>query len=362
MDFIDNVICNNICNNVTKTKESITTYMKILAKSVERDIDKPTKLPKISDNDFIIPNINEISLLVKYNYNLQQLKKISKNYKLKVTGNKIELFNRIYVFICLSQYIIKIQKYYRGYLFRKYLKLHGDGLRNRSLCTNETDFLSGDKLTDIKYPQFVSFKDEDGFIYGFDMVSLHNLLIRGGLKTQNPYNRSVLSRTIISNINKLINLSKVLKQSITLDIDENILVENNISTGDRITNLFHNIDLLGNYSNPGWFIDLNCHQLIKLLREILDIWMYRAQLPYDTRRNICPGGNPFRNLNLNELLVENDIDVIRRKTLTILENIVNTGIDQDSQALGSFYVLGAITLVNPEAAGALPWLFQSMNY
>ena len=41
-------------------------------------------------------------LLVRYNYNLQQLKKISKTYKLKVTGNKTELFNRIYVFMSLS--------------------------------------------------------------------------------------------------------------------------------------------------------------------------------------------------------------------------------------------------------------------
>lgn len=65
MEIIDNVICNNICNNVTKTKDSITKYMKILAKSVERDIDKPSKLPKISDYDFIIPNINEISSLSK---------------------------------------------------------------------------------------------------------------------------------------------------------------------------------------------------------------------------------------------------------------------------------------------------------
>jgi len=31
-------------------------------------------------------------------------------------------------------------------------------------------------------------------------------------------------------------------------------------------------------------------------------------------------------------------------------------------ALGAYYVLGALTLVNPNAAAALPWLFQSVAY
>jgi hypothetical protein len=54
--------------------------------------------------------------------------------------------------------------------------------------------------------------------------------------------------------------------------------------------------------------------------------------------------------------------MIKKSVLTILERFVNSGIDQDSKALGSYYVLGALTLVNESAADALPWLFQSFSY
>jgi hypothetical protein len=48
--------------------------------------------------------------------------------------------------------------------------------------------------------------------------------------------------------------------------------------------------------------------------------------------------------------------------LQSMETMVNTGIDKDSRSLGAYYVLGALTLVNEEAANALPWLYQSMQY
>ena len=48
--------------------------------------------------------------------------------------------------------------------------------------------------------------------------------------------------------------------------------------------------------------------------------------------------------------------------LAVLEKLVNTGVDKDSKSLGAYYVLGALTLVNQDAATSLPWLFQSVSY
>ena len=59
---------------------------------------------------------------------------------------------------------------------------------------------------------------------------------------------------------------------------------------------------------------------------------------------------------------ETDLLNIKKKILDILEKFVNTGIDRDSKTLGSYYVLGALTLVNESAASALPWLFQSVSF
>jgi hypothetical protein len=48
--------------------------------------------------------------------------------------------------------------------------------------------------------------------------------------------------------------------------------------------------------------------------------------------------------------------------LEVLEKLFNTGVDKDSKSLGAYYVLGALTLVNENAASSLPWLYQSVNY
>jgi hypothetical protein len=53
---------------------------------------------------------------------------------------------------------------------------------------------------------------------------------------------------------------------------------------------------------------------------------------------------------------------VRKVILEVLEKFVNNGIDNDSKSLGAYYVLGALTLVNEEAAMSLPWLFQSVSY
>jgi hypothetical protein len=42
--------------------------------------------------------------------------------------------------------------------------------------------------------------------------------------------------------------------------------------------------------------------------------------------------------------------------------MVFSGIDNDSKILGSYYVLGALTLVSQNAANSLSWLFQSVYY
>ena len=94
-----------------------------------------------------------------------------------------------------------------------------------------------------------------------------------------------------------------------------------------------------------------------------DIWNYRAQILTTIKRNICPPyGNPFMNVNMNHLQHETIVQNIQRMILPILEKFVNSGVDKDSKSLGAYYVLGALTLVNENAATSLPWLFQSVSY
>jgi len=323
------------------------------------------KLIKINDEIMIIPTFNTFDLLLKYNYNINQLKTIAKHHKIKVTGTKPILFSRIYNYLYLSFKIILIQKYFRGHIQRKYISAHGPATFKRALCTNACDFLSMEDISDIPFKQFFSYKDDDGLIYGFDLLSLHNLIFKSNGIVKNPFTTKEITSKVIENFRKLITLSRLLKVDILTEIrnvSHDITDKKTVEL--RALTLFQNIDALGNYSDPQWFLELNRMQIIKFLRELIDIWNYRAPLTIQTKQEICPPyGNPFSTISSIHLLnIMATIDEVRKAILTCLEKMVTTGIDKDSKCLGAYYVLGALTLVNNDAATSLPWLFQAVSY
>jgi len=354
----------NINSKTSKTRNDVVNndYVSFLADKVSKNFPLLKKLDKIDGELESIPNFNEYELLLKYNYNIKQLKQIAKEHKLKITGNKQQLVSRIYSYLYLSNLVIRVQKRIRGCLQRKYNNIHGPAFKNRSLCTNNFDFLSMDELTTIPNEQFFSFKDDDGFIYGFDILSLHNLIYKCNGAVKNPFNQQALTSKVIENFRSLLRLSRVLNINILTELsDVTKEVSDKKSVELRALTLFQNIDALGNYSNAQWFLTLNRNQLIKFVRELVDIWQYRANLSNDVKRAICPpSGNPFQRLpNYNILQTLENLDDVRKIILEILEKFVNTGIDKDNKCLGAYYVLVAITLVNNEAATSLPWLFEA---
>jgi hypothetical protein len=239
---------------------------------------------------------------------------------------------------------------------------HGPAFINRNKCTNTSDFFTMDQMNEIPFHQFFSYEDDDGFIYGFDLVSLHNLISKCNGIIQNPYNRRPISQTVIEQFKRLFKLSKILNISISTEIKdiEDVTVEKSVEL--RALSLFQYINSLGNYANSSWFMDLDQNKLIRFLRELIDIWNYRAQLSIEVKRLICPPlGDPFQRI-ISFIQIQNldNINEVRKNILSILEKIVNSGVDESYQSLGSYYVLGAITLVNVEAAHALPWLYQSV--
>ena len=137
----------------------IEDYMNEITSRCEKKMLMNKNLSKIDNKDTkenIILNIHNYNELTKYNYNIQQLKSMTKFYKLKLSGNKKELLNRVFIFLYLSSYIVKIQKIFRGVLYRKFLSFFGPAIKNRSICTNETDFVTMDNLNELPLTQFFS--------------------------------------------------------------------------------------------------------------------------------------------------------------------------------------------------------------
>lgn len=335
--------------------------------SKKNKTENPNESNESSDTNEImgIPNMNTYFVLLEMNYTLVQLKSFAKHHKLKATGTKKDIVTRLFTSLYFSSFAIKIQTRMRGYFTRLFNdKLHGPACFKRSLCVNETDFLSMEEIKKINPLHFFSYKDIDGFVYGFDVVSLYNLIEKSSAQNvlRNPYNRNEIPEVALKQFKKLIMVGKMLKLGIKLELEPFKQTQEE-SLRFKELDLFQHINSLGNYSEPIWFSSLDKYKLIRLMRELFDIWHYRLQITDQTKRTICPPyGMPFQHFSMHDLREETNIYKIKNMVLNVLIKLVTTGVDRENKCLGAYYVLGAITLVNDSAAQSLPWLFQSMCY
>ena len=347
---------------MSSKKSNVDNYIHLLHEKCEKQMPNLCSSGKAGEN-MIIPTINEPTCLLKYNYSIVQLKSIAKIYQLKISGSKKEITNRIYVFLNLSRHIIKIQKVIRGCMQRQLHILHGPAYKyaNRKICTNDRDFLSDDLICEIPNNQFFSYTDTDNFTYGFDIISFHNLILKSEGKIKNPYNRNSINNSIIHNFQTMLRLSIALNKQIIIKIEADVVSQEK-TVELKVIQIFQNINALGNYSEFQWFLSLNRNLLIKFTRDLADIWYYRAQITNDTKKLICPQGDPFNSFNFNYIMHEINLDKLRLYIVQLLDKLINSGVNQDNKALGACYVLGALTIVNENAATALPWLYQSFSY
>jgi len=344
-------------------------------------------------------------------YCLAELRTLCSHYGIKKSGTKPELIQRIYTHLRHSYYIVKIQRLFRNFVSMKYRNLCGPGYLHAKDCVNDTDFYTFDKLTNIKPTELFTYRDNDNKIYGFHIASMFHLIISAYPNITNPYNRNIIPASIIDNLYEKLIYGSLLgfRVSVKLDDEENDDPElsssvnggngessssGGISGGSGnggnggtsggnggigfvsgglsrekqeelfIVDLFQHINTLGNYADSEWFIALQRTELIRFIRNIYDIWYYRANLSQEMKERICPpSGNPFvinnAHVNLNVITLLTDSEV-RTICVSIIDRMVRRGSSREDQCLGAFYILATLTIVSPDARNALPWLYEAV--
>lgn len=352
------MVCKIKCNN------NFIKIEKFISDLLNNSIPYRRYKEKIKDDDIIIPDFKDYNNILDINYNLTQLKKIAKAYGIKTTGNKDELKKRCYNLLYYGYHAIYIQKIFRKNFIKVYFYLHGPAFLKRQLCTNDVDFCTLDEVEKINKHQFFSFKDDDNFIYGFDIQSIYNLYAKNSSKVENPFNKKIINKEVFDKLIYLMKYSKILNINLKINYEKPNYVNESKELEIKILNLFQTMDSLGNYTNANWFNVLNKSELIRFLKELLDIWNYRASLTPETKREICPPhGNPFRALNINYNNISSyNFNVIKKNIVNVIDELINKGLTDDLKSLGTYYVLSALTLVNNDAAEALPWLYESVHY
>ena len=308
-------------------------------------------------------------------YKLPDLKKIAKQYKIKVTGTKPILIERIQFYFLQSKKSIQIQRVFRGNLVRILEKLRGKAWKNRSICVNETDFYTLDPINEIPNKYFFSYTDTCNFTYGFDIRSLVSYITQNAT-LQNPYNREIISlelRNIIFQTNTLIKIifDNPIHQSNNIAIlnnKKNVLDKlkqiRELPLSQRIQQLFIEIDLLGFYTTRVWFDNLTIDSCVSLLYHLEKMWNYRAGFSQLLKCQICPYFSPLLTImNEYRLLYKRRLltpEIIKNLCVTAMENMIYTGIDNESKHTGAARVLTCLTYVSSPARGELFWLHESI--
>ena len=79
----------------------------------------------------------------------------------------------------------------------------------------------------------------------------------------------------------------------------------------------------------------------------------------EVKRKICPPyGKPF-GTEIMGALHNRTFDYLQGYSLSVMKNLLTLGEDVEMRKLGGIYVLGALTMVNNQAATAFPWLYHS---
>jgi len=353
-------------------------------------------------------------------YKLQELKPLAKQYKLHITGTKPVIIGRLEKYFRDSIMAIRIQARFRGFMVLKFVKLKGAGFINRSLCNNDTDFITMEPLREIPNSLFFSYSDAKSFTYGFNVSSIVQSL-KNSATLNNPYNREKMEGQTLLNALSVYRVARILFPELKEEYESyhqaqspnlrptgtrtsntrnsrtattrfaqqqqqqqnqynpalnSIYINNNPAEQQRyrtiqesrnrpieqrITALFMEMDRLGNYTQRSWFHNLDRTELVRLYRNIYEIWYYRGQISYALRSNICPFHEPFAGVFQGPVSQNNiTFEQIRAAVLTIIENLVYSGIDEEYRKIGAFHALTGLTIVSLPAREAMPWLYESV--
>uniref|UniRef100_A0A6C0JMJ9 Uncharacterized protein n=1 Tax=viral metagenome TaxID=1070528 RepID=A0A6C0JMJ9_9ZZZZ len=304
-----------------------------------------------------ITKFNEFKNLRDYSYTINEIKDVGKKFGVKFKQKKKkELEEECYYYLKSNHSALKIQKLWANYFIRLFNKSQGPAFIKRETCNNVEDFLTTETMKEIDYYLFFSFKDTDGFNYGFNLISIYNLIIKKD--TKNPYTRNYFSVEMIELVHRRLLFNKILKQT-----HHDIYNPSTTTINNKILSLFQKIDSLGNYTQTEWLTSLSPYHIRRFLLELYDIWEYRAQLTKETKLLICPpNGTPFREIPIHIIQTNHHMntDILKQFCINIINQFINTSPFRENQSLGAIYILSALTLVSPNAAESMPWLYQAV--
>ena len=222
--------------------------------------------------------------------------------------------------------IIKIQKVWRGYFLRFWLKLAGTGVINRKLCSNNEELCTLDDRNSVDPLWYFSF-EEDKNVWWFDIRTIWESTLVKNIP-DNPFNRNKLTIETRTRLRKLAHLHS--RRLHWLHHDKNIVFteeERNIRNWRQVSQI---LDENGFYEiSPMLLNSMNTTQsyiFLTMLLEDMKVWA-NEHSSKESRRNkyimwiSCAAIQIYNNVNVVNAINEKYVSfLIARLLLTILND------------------------------------------
>lgn len=326
---------------------------------------------------------------------LEDLKKVIKEInskhgkiqalKMGVSGSKLELKEKIKMFLDKEKKATVIQKNWRMHIVLKFMKLRGNKYDVLEFV-NQTDFCTLEPLDKIPFELFFSFVDKYTYQYGFNIMSLLHYLKENGGSLINPYNRKKIAYIDFERLCEMCKLMGILfpdvvakykylfskleakrelkkkailasiceknpdkiETPVLLDTEDEVFYKLNKirrkSVMCRIIGVFLEIDRLGHYSNYKWFANLGKNDYVKFYRNYYVWWNETANMDEKTKSSVCVVVNPFVYIEYLDCYTQITKDEMQGICLHLIENMVYGGVSREYRKLGAMHVLHILAM------------------
>jgi hypothetical protein len=346
-------------DNISKQKKDIDNKN---IENLDLDIEINNKIYEsvivnspIKNDDKIIYNKNELFEIISNNLyiSVYSIRKSIKNCGLKSMIDTKQskqilikllknLLSKERYYISNIQLIIQIQSFLRRWLVHR-----------KKICCNDTDILTFTCKYEIPNKYFYIFNDKiNNKKYAYDIRTLYQII--ESEYPSCPYTFRTFTKEekdiIIEYKNKLN------KRGIDIDIPKVVLTIEE-ETEMKIKDVFYQINMLDNYTNPSWFKKLELYQLMELYVRTEDIWNYRSSMDLESKKRIVNNGSVF---NIPVPIIKTLKSKLKLQNIILNDYIrlITEGINREEKKLGAILILTGLVEVSIDASDALPHLIQ----
>lgn len=269
------------------------------------------------------------------------------------------LFSKVDLTKSVKNIKIRIKKKknkYKDLVIKKLIKIQSVlrcyDIKRRNKSTNKVSCITLDNIYIIPSIYVYLYKDNEiNKYYCFDIRNLKKIINLNNII--NPYTNKGINEEEIKEIKDKLNYLK--KKLYTIKLKKDKLTKRQ-ELRSYVLDTFHKIDLLGNYTDMAWFMNLDIYKLYKLYYTTNNIFNRRLPLSLREKKKYVKNGRAFK-LKYIDLVKITDVNKLRILILDEYNKFLDHDCSNSDKKTSCIWLLMGLIEVSRPARDALSHLY-----